>query len=155
MLKYYKYSKIKDDFKSQQLLEKLYNVTKKLEIDYPNHYYWFHEKFCKELDGKVREIVFCLENDVPIGVALLKNSKEEKKICTIYVEKTYRNIGIGTQLLLKSFAFLNTTKPLITMPEYKVKEFYNIIKNYNWEKTEKIESCYSEKNEIVFNGILK
>ena len=86
---------------------------------------------------KAREIVFCLNNDVPIGVVFLKNSKEEKKICTIYVEKTYRNIGIGTKLLLKSFAFLNTTKPLITMPEYKVKEFDNIIKNYNWEKNRK------------------
>ena len=105
MLKYYEYSKIKDDLKSQQLLEKIYNITKELEIDYPNHYQWFHEKFCKELDGKAREIVFCLNNDVPIGVVFLKNSKDEKKICTIYVEKTYRNIGIGTQLLLKSFAF--------------------------------------------------
>ena len=155
MLKYYEYSRIEDDLKSQQLLEKLYNVTKELEIDYPNHYNWFHEKFCKELDGKAREIIFCLNNNVPIGVVFLKNSKEEKKICTIYVEKTYRNIGIGTQLLLKSFAFLNTTKPLITMPEYKVKEFDNIIRNYNWEKTEIIESCYSDKNEVIFNGNLK
>lgn len=155
MLKFYEYSKIKEKLKKQQLLEELYNVTKELEIDYPNHYNWFHQKFCKELDGKVREIVFCLDDDIPVGVAFLKKSKEEKKICTIYVEKAYRSIGIGTQLLLKSFSFLNTTKPLITMPEYKVKDFDNIIKNYNWEKTEKIESCYSENDEIIFNGILK
>ena len=155
MLKYYEYSKINDDLKRKQLLEKLYNITKELEIDYPNHYHWFHERFCNELDGKVREIIFCLNNNVPIGVAFLKNTMDEKKICTIYVEKSYRNIGIGTQLLLKSFSFLNTTKPLITMPEYKLEECNNIIKKYNWEKTEKIESCYSEKNEIVFNGILK
>lgn len=155
MLKYYEYSKIRDDLKGQQLLEKLYNVTKELELDYPNHYHWFHEKFCKELDGKVREIIFCLDNETPIGIIFLKNSKDEKKICTIYVEKEYRNIGIGTHLLLKSFTFLNTTKPLITMPEYKVKDFEKIIRNYNWEKTEIIESCYSDKNEIIFNGNLK
>lgn len=155
MLKYYEYSKLKNEFKTQQLLEKLYNLTSELEMDYPNHYYWFYEKFCKELDGKKRDIVFCLNNDVPIGVVFLKKSIEEKKICTIYVHKTYRNLGIGTQLLLKSFSFLNTTKPLITMPEYKVKEFDNIIKKYHWKKTERIESCYSEKDEIVFNGILK
>ena len=155
MLKYFEYSKIRNDLKSQQLLEKLYNVTKGLELDYPNHYHWFHEKFCKELDGKAREIIFCLNGGIPVGIVFLKNSKDEKKICTIYVEKAYRNIGIGTQLLLKSFTFLNTTKPLITMPEYKVKDFDNIIKTYNWEKTEIIESCYSDKNEIIFNGILK
>lgn len=155
MLKYFEYSKIRKDLKSQQLLEKLYNVTKRLELDYPNHYHWFHEKFCKELDGKAREIIFCLNDGIPVGIVFLKNSKDEKKICTIYVEKAYRNIGIGTQLLLKSFTFLNTTKPLITMPEYKVKDFENIIKTYNWEKTEMIESCYSDKNEIIFNGILK
>lgn len=155
MLKYYEYSKIRDDLKGQQLLEKLYNITKELELDYPNHYHWFHEKFCKELDGEVREIIFCLDNETPIGIIFLKNSKDEKKICTIYVEKEYRNIGIGTHLLLKSFTFFNTTKPLITMPEYKVKDFEKIIRNYNWEKTEIIESCYSDKNEVIFNGNLK
>ena len=61
MLKYYEYSKIKDNLKSQQLLEKLYNVTKELEIDYPNHYHWFHEKFCKELDGKSSRNCFLLK----------------------------------------------------------------------------------------------
>ena len=73
MLKYYEYSKIRDDLKGQQLLEKLYNITKELELDYPNHYHWFHEKFCKELDGEVREIIFCLDNETPIGIIFLKN----------------------------------------------------------------------------------
>ena len=41
------------------------------------------------------------------------------------------------------------------MPEYKVKDFEKIIRNYNWEKTEIIESCYSDKNEVIFNGNLK
>lgn len=155
MLKFYEYSKIKGNLSNHQLLEKLYNLTKELEKDYPNHYTWFHQKFCKELDGQIREIIFCLNDDIPVGVVFLKNTKEEKKICTIYVEENYRNIGIGTKLLLKSFVFLNTTKPLITMPEYKVKEFKKIIKTYMWKETEKIESCYCNNNEIIFNGVLK
>lgn len=155
MFKYYEYSKIKKSMRNQVFLDKLYNLTKELECDYPDHYYWFYYKFCKNLDGKNREIIFCLDNDILVGVAFLKNSEIEKKICTIYITKEYRKQGIGTNLLLRSYEFLKTTKPLITMPEYKLKEFDNIIKTYDWKKRQIIKSCYSEKNEIVFNGILK
>ena len=154
MKKFYEYSKLKDIFKNENLLEQLYNITKEIEKDYPEHYNWFHNKFCKELDGKKREIIFCVMDNLLVAVAFLKKCEKEKKICTIYVDKNYRNLGIGTELLLESFSFLGTTQPLITMPDYKVIEFQKIIKKYNWKKREEIKGYYSNNLEVVYNGYL-
>lgn len=136
-------------------LDKLYQVTKKLEKDYPNHKDWFYNKFVKELDGKKREIIYYEKDSIICGVIFLKNTSKEKKICTVYVGEEYRNQGIGTQLLLESINFLGTTTPLITMPDYKEKCFKKIINKYNWQKMQEIENCYSNNKELVFNGLLE
>ena len=142
------YSKIEHD---NEILEKLYSKTKNLEKDYPLHYKWFHEKFAKELDGIKREIIYYEIEDKIVGVIFLKKNLEEKKICTIIIDEEYRNLGIGTKLLEESFKFLETTKPLITMPDYKENCFKKIISKYEWKKTQIINECYSQNSEIVFN----
>ena len=135
-------------------LDKLYQVTSCLEKDYLNHKNWFYNKFSKELDGKRREIIYFEEDSKICGVVFLKNTEEEKKICTLYIKEEYRKQGIGTKLILESIKFLGTTKPLITMPEYKENCFKKIINKYKWEKTQEIENCYSKNKELVFNGML-
>lgn len=136
-------------------LDKLYKVTKKLEKDYPNHKDWFYNKFVKELDGKKREIIYYEKDSIICGVIFLKNTKEEKKICTVYVNEAFRNQGIGKKLLLEAIEFLGTTTPLITMPDYKEKCFKKIIEKYKWEKMQEIDNCYSNNKELVFNGLLE
>ena len=152
VLKYY--SSFKKFDEDKELLESLYDITKSLEKDYPNHYNWFHNKFINELDGVKREIIFCSIQEKPVGVIFLKNDENEKKICTLIVSKDYRGMGIGTLLIEESFNFLGTQKPLITMPEHKEKIFMGIINKYNWTKTQVIESCYSENTENVYNSLL-
>lgn len=133
----------------------MYEVSKSVEIDYPNHYEWFYNKFIKQLDGIKREIIYCEYNNKPIGIAFLKNTDDEKKICTLIVKKEYQKKGIGTLLLECSFEFLGTRQPLISMPEYKLEAFSKIINKNNWEIFETIDSFYSNNKEFVFNGYLK
>lgn len=142
------------DHSNLNLLDKLYSVTKKLEKDYPMHKEWFYNKFVKELDGKKREIIYYEMDSLIYGVAFLKKTDEEKKICTIYVDEKYRKQGVGNLLIKASMDFLETTKPLISMPDYKEKCFKKIIERYNWEKTQEIDCLYSNNKEIVFNGFL-
>ena len=139
---------------NKKLLDKLYLVTKRLEQDYPNHKEWFYNKFVKELDGKSREIVYCKNGSKICGVAFLKNTEKEKKICTLFVCEEYRKQGIGTGLLMEAIKFLGTTTPLITMPAYKEQCFKKIIDKYNWVKRQEINNCYSNNKELVFNGLL-
>lgn len=155
MINIFTYSKLSEEQKTNKLLNELYNVTKIIEKDYPNHNNWFFNKFVKELDGIKREIVFCTYNNKVVGVAFLKKDNIEKKICTIMVDDKYRKMGIGSQLLINSFDFLETTKPLISMPDYKEKCFSKIIEKFKWVKTQVIDSYYSSNQELVFNGYLK
>ena len=65
------------------------------------------------------------------------------------VDEPYRNQKLGSQLLEKSFEYLNTDKPVITIPEANRKQFDYFIKKYGWKENEIIDDYYSP--EIVFN----
>ena len=41
--------------------------------------------------------------------------------------------------------FLETTKPLITLADYKLPMFQPIIDKYGWELTEVVEGLYNDK----------
>lgn len=150
----YYYSKLSDKKKTIELLKTLYNITNEIESDYPLHYSWFFEKFINGLSNGSREIIYCEVDSVPVGVAFLKKTNEEKKICTIFVKEEFRKCGIGTKILEHSFEFLGTKKPLISMPIHKEKCFQKVIDKYEWNKKQIIDACYSDNKEIVFNGIL-
>lgn len=54
-----------------------------------------------------------------------------------------------------SMDFLETTKPLITLADYKIPMFQPIIDKYGWELTEVVEGLYNDKaKELCFNGTL-
>ena len=54
-----------------------------------------------------------------------------------------------------SMKFLETTKPLITLADYKLPMFQPIIDKYGWELTEIVEGLYNDRaKELCFNGTL-
>ena len=100
-----------------------------------------------------RTILYVKDNNNIIAFSLLKR-KDEKKICTIFVNENYRNRKIGTKLLLESFKYLGTTKPLITIRDYKINYFKSIIEKYNWSMDEELVDYYGKNTkEYCFNKI--
>ena len=83
----------KEEF--QKLVKSIYKITDFITEDYPDYKEWF---FKKQLDGVLngeRNILFVrnpLNSKEIIAVASLKKSKNEKKICTLYVKDKYRNM---------------------------------------------------------------
>ena len=53
-----------------------------------------------------------------------------------------------------SFEWLETTKPLITIADYKLPQFTSIIQKYDWKETSVLENAYynNHSQEHVFNG---
>ena len=50
---------------------------------------------------------------------------------------------------------LKTTKPMITLAEYKLLMFEGLIKKYGWEKTKEVSGLYNDTyKELVYNGFL-
>ncbi|MGP1608844.1 MAG: GNAT family N-acetyltransferase [Clostridium sp.] len=136
-------------------VEKLYIFTSHLEKDYPEYFKWFFTKMIPGIFKCEREIINLYIDNTLAGTIFLKNSDEEKKICTFYMSEDARKKGVATLLLERAFEFLGTTKPLITIADYKIEQFEKIIKKYNWQKTQTIKGKYnSHSKEIVFNGTL-
>lgn len=124
-------------------------------LEYPLHNIWY-EKMIKSMEEKSdREILAVFENDILLGTAILKNTVDEKKICTFRVKSNYQKRGIGKQLMLKSFEYLETDKPIITVSQQKNHEFKRLLDFFGFN----LESIYWGKyvkgsTEFVYNGIL-
>lgn len=141
-----------------ELATKIYLITDFICEDYPKHKEWYFTKQLPAITGEERSIIFVRnpknENEI-ISMACLKKDEEEQKICTLYVSDKCRGLGIGTKIVEESMKWLGTTKPLITIADYKLDMFGPIIKKYNWELTEVVEGLYNDRaKELCFNGTL-
>ena len=141
------------------LAKKIYMITDFICDDYPKHKEWYFTKqLPATINGDERNILFVRnpedDNEI-ISMACLKRDKEEKKICTLYVSDKCRWLGIGTSIIEESMRWLGTTKPLITLADYKLEMFRPIINKYGWELTEIVSGLYNDRTqELCFNGTL-
>ena len=104
---------------------------------------------------KEREIIICEYNKEIVGISILKNTDNERKICTLRVSKNFRHLGIGRELLKSSIDWLEDEKPLITVHRTRQKEFNSLFNYFNFKLEQKKWSYYSLFNtELVYNGEL-
>ena len=124
--------------------------------DYPKHFEWYWTKEIPRVFNGTGEVIICTINNNVAGVTFLKKDNAESKICTLLVVENYRGKHIATKMLEQAFKYLGTTKPLITIAEYKSSTFENIIKKYNWELTQTMSKDYYNNcsRELVYNGKL-
>ena len=146
-----------EDF--MELATKIYMITDFICDDYPKHKEWYFTKQLPEtINGDERNILFVrnpLNDSEIIAMACLKKDEEEKKICTLYVSDKCRGLGIGKAIVEESMRWLGTTKPLITLADYKLEMFKPIINKYGWELTEIVSGLYNDRSqELCFNGTL-
>ena len=141
-----------------KLATNIYMITDFICKDYPKHKEWYFTKQLPAIVGGERNILFVRnpENqDEIISIACLKKDKEERKICTLYVSDKCRGLGIGTAIVEESMKWLGTTKPLITLADYKLEMFKPIINKYCWQLTEVVSGLYNNRSqELCFNGTL-
>ena len=154
-----KYVGIIPEEEIMELATKIYMITDFICDDYPKHKEWYFTKQLQAtINGDERNILFVRnpENDNEIiSMACLKRDEEEQKICTLYVSDKCRGLGIGKAIVEESMRWLGTTKPLITLADYKLEMFKPIINKYGWELTEVVSGLYNDKSqELCFNGTL-
>lgn len=133
----------------------IYLATDYNHEQYPNYDKWYYTKTIPRVMTKHGEIVFYLDGFMLVGLAILKKEIEEKKICTFMILEEYRKKGYSKFLLEESFKYLQTDKPVITIPTKRLDEFSSIINAYDWQETAKTDEYNTE--EIVFNasGLIK
>lgn len=141
-----------------KLSKQIYDITDFICKDYPKHKEWYFHKQIPRIFTPSGEILFARseedENEI-IAMSCLKKDEEEQKICTLYVSNQYRGQNLGTRMVEASMNFLGTTKPLITLADYKLEMFRPIINKYGWELTEIVSGLYNDRaQELCFNGTL-
>lgn len=141
-----------------EICDGLYDMTDFVCADYPKHKSWFYQKHLPATleENSGRDIVFaCDAEENMYGTAFIKKDEEEKKICTLFVREDARGMGVATQLVERSMEILETTKPMITLADYKLPMFEGLIEKYDWERTQEISGLYNDRStEFVYNGFL-
>lgn len=133
-----------------------YLILNDIQELYPEFKYWYSTKVIPGLINGSREILTEYRENRLIGIAIIKNEKDEKKICTIKVLPEYQNKGIGIKLFKRALSSLNTNKPFVTVPEERFNEFHKIFTYYGFQLTQIIEGYYREgKKEYIYNGLLE
>ena len=127
---------------NKKIIDEIYKTTKEIEKYYSDYKEWFYKKQTIKSDN--RKTIYIKKDNQIIAVVNLK--KDEKKLCTLYVSKTYRNQGISSILLEEAFKYLETTKPYLTCNQEKENHIKPLMIKYGWKKTNVI------NEEIFFNG---
>ena len=141
-----------------QFATKIYMLTNFIVEDYPQYKEWYFTKHLPEtIYGNRRNILFVRnpkdEQEI-IAMACLKKEAEEQKLCTLYVSRQYRSLGIGTAMVEEAMQWLGTTKPFITFVDYKLEMFRPMIYKYDWKLTDVVLGCPNRGQELCFNGVM-
>ncbi len=136
--------------------EAIFNFLWRLTFEYAGFRKWYNQLFSDDSTlNRDREIIICLFHNRIAGVSILKNSKDEKKICTLRVAKEFQKNGIGKNLIIKSMDWLETDTPLITVHSSKAYQFEKLFRYFGFKQESMYKGYYSLfSTEIAYNGVL-
>lgn len=130
----------------------IYYYLKDAKEYYPSFDIWYYTNVIPAIKNKEKEIIPLYDKHNLKGVSIIKNTEEEKKICTLKVMDKYKNKGIGLKLFELSFEKLGTRFPLLSVSEEKYPEFKRIFDYYGFIMTSIKEDYYRPgKKEYFFN----
>ena len=143
-------AKIKEEF--QQVFLLLEDAKKY----YPDFHTWFYGKVIHDVPFGKRCILVAKQkerNREIVGISILKNDEEEKKICTFFVQPKYRKNGIGKKLMEQSLMRIQCKFPLLTVPEEIHEEFKTLLAEYKFKLTSVGKDMYRVgRKEYLYNA---
>ena len=114
---YFKLSEL-TKLEQQMYYNCIYLFLMEANIQHPEFSAWYSGLFTDDLRLKPEyEIVICEKEYEIAGVTILKLTKEEAKICTVYVTEQYRHNGLGRRLMELSIEWLENEKPVMMLDD--------------------------------------
>lgn len=137
------------------LLDSVFKKIAFLRSEYPDFYRWYHDTVLNGLSAGTRNIYLAKSFGEIKGVLILKNTSQEKKICTLYVDEFSRSNGIGSRLMNIAMNEFHGENPLITVADNHIKDFRPLLSNYGFREEDTLPNYYtSGRIEYTFNGHL-
>lgn len=138
----------------KNLYEEVRALTQPIEQIYPKYNRWLNEKFFPNIQNGSRKMVLATDKSGKLaGVALLKDTEEEKKICCLFIREDSQRRGLGKKLMHKSLEILNTDKPLMTVSDKVYPQFNRLLDFHQFKLSYKKQDAYKEGDaEYYFNN---
>lgn len=137
-------------------LLRVYRSLSYLNAEYPFFREWYFNKVYSGVIKGERDIILARHKHAIIGVAIVKNTTHERKICTLRVSSKFRRNNVGKALFLRSMDVLDCENPVITVSDKRVAQFSPLLRYYGYKLTEVRKGYYSDKRaEYVYNGALQ
>ncbi|RUX42502.1 hypothetical protein EOA33_31745 [Mesorhizobium sp. M4A.F.Ca.ET.050.02.1.1] len=120
---------------------------------YPNFRSWFFGKVLPGLDTGERKIITSYVEGTPAGVAICKRAETERKLCTLWVAPALRERGVAKSLASYAFDWLESDRPLFTVPEERIGEFAGLLRIWSFSAPRVYPALYrSDRAEYIFNS---
>lgn len=150
---YFKLSEL-TKLEQQMYYNCIYLFLMEANIQHPEFSAWYSGLFTDDLRLKPEyEIVICEKEYEIAGVTILKSTKEEAKICTVYVAEQYRHNGLGRRLMELSLEWLENEKPVMMLDKSKEPDFAGILKHFGFVFQEENYGLHNPgKIELIYNG---
>lgn len=134
-----KKEKIKINFARKEDLDSIYSLDKKYFLNFYDRNFYFDNILDK------RVIVAKLENKI-IGYIIFTICFDESELLKIVVDKEYRNLKVGSNLVFDYLEFIN--KDMLRKSMLEVRESndkaINLYKKFNFKVVRKIKNYYTE-----------
>jgi len=144
-----------DPVEFSRLLDIAFPQVDSLSVFYPEFAQWYKSKVLLGLATGERTILMSETGNLLSGIAILKHSETEKKLCCLRVLKPFEGSGVGLRLFDEAFDVLGTTKPLLSISEEQRPKFSRVLNHFGFECAQEYDGLYREKKiEYSFNGLL-
>jgi ribosomal protein S18 acetylase RimI-like enzyme len=141
---------IKENIKYETEYELDYSSLRIILADvaplYPNFETWLNFSFRRNLSSDERQLVLAYSGNQIAGVALLKNTFDEKKISTLYTCPQFRGQHVGDNLIELALAELDNADTFITVSKERNEELYPLLKSKGFKLSQSIDDLYREGN---------
>ena len=136
-------------------IEAVYRCLESLSSEYPDFATWYWNKVVPELKTSKRIIKCCYLGQKIAGIIILKDTVDEKKICTLRVFDEFQRRGIGEKLLNCAKFSLHCEKPLVTVPQVHFQEYKELFAKAGFIVYKVYSDYYKHgSKEYAYNGFL-
>lgn len=122
---------------------------------YPNFDKWYRGKVIPGISIGERKIIFRYVSGELGGIAIVKLTPEERKLCCLRILPQFQGTGIGIRLFSDSFSALQTEVPLLSVSEEHAIRFSPIFSHFGFELSARYTHLYRRnRTELSYNGLL-
>lgn len=130
------------------------NLLEPLGRIYPAFRPWYLHKVMPGLQDGSRRVLAAAADDRVLGVAILKKSASELKLCTLWTDPAAPS-GTSDCLLEASFDWLGTRRPVFSVPDDILPRMRRLISEMDATSAEELVGVYRPGVvEHLFNGRL-